>query len=49
MAITDKIDIDPLDLISPERYGQNGIWQLRIAFRHKLAAEADLMCAIKTL
>ncbi|MCA9614472.1 MAG: hypothetical protein KC586_17070, partial [Myxococcales bacterium] len=25
-----------------ERYGQNGIWQLRIAFRHKLAAEADL-------
>ena len=35
MAITDKIDIDPLDLISPERYGQNGpphdVWtRLRI-------------------
>lgn len=25
-----------------ERYGQNGIWQLRTAFRHKLNEEADL-------
>ncbi len=25
-----------------ERYGQNGVWQLRTAFRHKLNEEADL-------
>ncbi|MBX3250528.1 MAG: hypothetical protein KF901_25350 [Myxococcales bacterium] len=25
-----------------ERYGQNGVWQLRLAFRNKLASEPDL-------